>query len=55
MVEKEKPLRDVKDLKSKWTMKHIGLEDKELFSKLEEVGLIKINGFIKKQFAGDEH
>jgi len=37
MVEKEKPLRDVKDLKSKWTMKHIGLEDKELFSQLEEV------------------
>ena len=37
MIEKEKPLRDTTNLKSKWTMKHMGLEDKELFAKVEEV------------------
>ena len=37
LVQAEKPLRDMKDLRSKWTMKHIGLEDKDLFNDVEEV------------------
>jgi len=37
LVENEKPLRDLRDLRPKWTMKHMGLEDKELFDKVEEV------------------
>ena len=34
LVEKEKPLVDMSGIRSKWTMKHMGMEDKELFSQV---------------------
>ena len=37
LVEGEKPLRDMSELSSKWTMKHMGLEDSDMFTKVEEV------------------
>jgi len=37
IVHNEKPLRDTSDLKAKWMMKSMGLDDRNLFSELEEV------------------
>jgi len=37
IVHNEKPLKDTSDLKAKWMMKSMGLEDRNLFSELEEV------------------
>jgi len=37
IVQEEKPIKDTSDLSSKWIMKSMGLEDKELFSQVEQV------------------
>jgi len=37
IVQEEKPVKDTSDLSSKWIMKSMGLEDKELFSQVEQV------------------
>jgi len=37
MVQEHKPVRDTTNLSSKWLMKHMGLEDQEMFSKVESV------------------